>query len=183
MKLTSVKKLTITAVCLALCCVLPLAFHAFHLGYAFSPMHIPVLLCGMVCGCWCGLACGLAGPVLSSLITSMPGPAGLVGMVPELAVYGFVAGLLMKLVRTKSLWADMYISLAAAMLAGRIAGGIANALFYTGDTGGYTLAMWVTSYFAGAVPGIVCHLISVPLLVFTLAKAKLIPARYGKVTP
>lgn len=180
--LSSVKKITITAVCLALCCVLPIAFHSFGLGQAFSPMHIPVLLCGLVCGCWCGACCGIAGPILSCIITSMPGVTGLVGMVPELAVYGFVGGLLMKLIRTKHLFADIYLSLAVAMIAGRIVGGIANALFYLGNGNTYSLGIWVTSYFVNAVPGIVCHLVVVPLLVFTLSKAKLIPQRYSKVS-
>lgn len=181
-KLSSVKKITITAVCIALCCVLPMAFHAFGLEHAFSPMHIPVLLCGLVCGPWHGIFCGIAGPILSSLITGMPPAAGLIGMVPELAIYGFIAGLLMKLVRTKRLFADLYIALGAAMVAGRIAGGIAKALFYLGNGNTYSIGIWVTGYFVNAVPSIICHLIVVPLLVFMLIKAKLIPARYAKET-
>lgn len=179
-KLSSVNKVTITAVCLALCCVLPMAFHAFGLGYAFSPMHIPVLLCGLVCGCWHGILCGIAGPILSSIITGMPQVTGLIGMVPELAVYGFVAGLMMRLVRTKKLFADLYIALGTAMIAGRIVGGIANALFYLGNGNPYSLSIWVASYFVNAAPGIVCHLVIIPLLVFTLAKARLIPTRYSQ---
>lgn len=177
-KLTSVNKITITAVCVALCCVLPMAFHAFGLGHAFSPMHIPVLLCGIVCGCWYGAFCGIVGPILSSIITGMPQAAGLVGMVPELAVYGLVTGLMMKLVHTKNLFADLYICLAVAMVAGRIIGGIANALFYLGNGNAYSLSIWATSYFINALPGIVCHLVVVPLLAFTLTKAKLVPVRY-----
>ena len=177
-KLSPVKKITITAVCLALCCVLPMAFHAFGLGHAFSPMHIPVLLCGLICGCWYGLLCGIVGPILSSIITSMPPATGLIGMVPELAVYGLIAGLMLHFIHTKKLFADLYISLVVAMIAGRIVGGVANALFYLGNGNPYNLGIWVTSYFVNAVPGIVCHLVVIPLLVFTLAKAKLIPARY-----
>ncbi len=177
--ITPVKKITLTAVCMALCCVLPAAFHSVGLGTAFSPIHIPVLLCGMLCGGWYGLFCGVAGPILSSLITSMPPAAGLVSMVPELAVYGLAAGLGMRFIRTRSLFADMYISLAGAMLLGRIVGGIAKALFYTGGEG-YTLALWASAYFVGTLPGIIAHLIIIPLLVFTLMKAKVIPARYSE---
>ena len=48
--LSHVKKLVLTAVCAALCVVLPMLFHSFpNGGNIFLPMHIPVLLCGMMC--------------------------------------------------------------------------------------------------------------------------------------
>lgn len=50
-KITAVKKSIITAVCIALSVVLPQAFHAIpNAGAVYSPMHIPVLLCGLICG-------------------------------------------------------------------------------------------------------------------------------------
>lgn len=50
-KLTVLNKSIITAVCVALCVVLPMALHAIPKGgVLFSPMHLPVLLCGLVCG-------------------------------------------------------------------------------------------------------------------------------------
>ena len=42
--MSNVKKICICAFCMALCCVLPPAFHAVGLGAVFSPMHLPVLL-------------------------------------------------------------------------------------------------------------------------------------------
>ena len=72
-KLSVLKKALICAVCIALCAVLPMAFHAIpNAGSIFSPMHIPALLCGLVCGPWFGLLCGLAGPFVSSMVTGMP---------------------------------------------------------------------------------------------------------------
>ena len=179
-KISSIKRICITAVCIALCCILPMAFHAIGLGTTFSPMHIPVLLCGLVCGGGYGLACGIIGPILSSLLTSMPGAAMLPAMVPELAVYGLLTGLLMRFVRTGKSAADVYISLAAAMVAGRIVGGIAKVLFFTGGAEGYSLSLWVSSYFVGTAPGILCHLIVIPLLIAVLVKARLLPKRYPK---
>ena len=50
MKYSPIKKLVITAVCIALCVVLPMVFHSFpNGGSIFLPMHIPVLLCGLMC--------------------------------------------------------------------------------------------------------------------------------------
>lgn len=180
-KMSFVKQVTLCAACIALCYVFPIAFHALGLGYTFSPMHIPVLLCGLVCGAGYGCFCGLAGPVLSSVLSGMPSATGLISMVPELMIYGFVSGLVMKLIRTKNLYLDLYIALVAAMLLGRVAGGVASAIFYMGTGEAYSIAIWATSYFVGAVPGIITHLILIPLLVITLMKAKVIPARYSKV--
>jgi len=44
------KRTTLCAVCIALCYVLPIAFHSVGLGSILSPMHVPVLLCGLICG-------------------------------------------------------------------------------------------------------------------------------------
>lgn len=179
-KISPVKKVTLTAVCIALCYVLPIAFHAFGLGNAFSPMHIPVLLCGLICGGGCGVICGIAGPVLSSVLSGMPPATALVSMLPELIVYGLVSGLAMKHIRTGKLHYDLYLSLIPAMLLGRVAGGIARAVFValmaTGEA--FNLTIWISSYFVGTFGGIVAQLIVLPIMVATLMKASLIPNRY-----
>jgi hypothetical protein len=166
----------------ALCYVLPIAFHAVGLGSVLSPMHIPVLLCGLVCGGGYGLLCGILGPVVSSLLSGMPPFLMLLRMVPELCVYGLVGGLCMNHIRTGKHAADLYISLAIAMILGRIAGGVASVIFYMATSGVYSFALWFTGYFVESLPGIVAHLILVPVLVFALEKSRAIPARYSKVT-
>jgi hypothetical protein len=40
--------------------------------------------------------------------------------------------------------------------------------------------MWVSSYFVGTLPGIVAHLVLIPILVMTLMRAGVIPQRYVK---
>ena len=163
--------------CIALCMVLPMAFHAVpNGGTVFSPMHIPVLLCGLTCGWAFGLACGILGSLLSSLFTGMPPMAFLPSMMVELAMYGLAAGLLMRFVRTKSLYADLYISLVSAMLAGRIVAGITRALIFA--PGKISLAVWAGSYFVVSLPGIIIQLLIIPSIIFVLEKARLIPARY-----
>ena len=181
--MSKIKKLCICAICIALCYVLPVALHLFGLGSVLSPMHIPVLLCGLVCGSFYGMFCGIAGPILSSILSGMPPMTMLFSMIPELMVYGLVTALLMKYVRTGKLLADIYISLVAAMLLGRIVGGIAKALFIalvaSGDT--FNISIWVASYFVSTLPGIIIHLILVPMLVTVLIKTKIIPSRYARV--
>lgn len=181
MKMSHAKKITICAMCIALCYVLPMVFHAVGLGSVLSPMHIPVLLCGLICGGFYGAVCGILGPLLSSL-SGMPPLLMLTRMIPELFIYGLTAGLCMRYIRVGHSAADVYISLAIAMVAGRIAGGIASVIFFTVTTGTYSFALWFASYFAEALPGIVAHLVLVPVLVLTLQQAKMIPARYQKAT-
>lgn len=171
-----VKNVVLTAVCAALCVVVPMAFHAIpNAGMVFLPMHIPVLLCGMLCGWPFGLTCGLLGPLLSSVITGMPPAATLPAMMVECAVYGAVAGILMKHVRTGKLYLDLYIALIPAMIAGRVISGIAKALIFAPGT---TLAAWATASFVTALPGILIQLLLIPALIFALERAKLIPKRY-----
>ena len=140
--MSSVKKISICAICTALCTVLPPVFHMVGLGSVFSPMHIPVLLCGLVCGWPYGALCGLVGPAISSLSTGMPGPAYLIHMAPELCVYGLVCGLLMAVVHTGRPYADLYCALIPAMLLGRVAGLTAatakNVVKYRDENGMFT---------------------------------------------
>jgi len=179
-KLNSVKRTTLAAVCIALCVVLPIAFHSIpNAGTVFLPMHIPVLICGMICGWPYGLLCGLIGPLLSSVLTGMPPAAMLPAMMVECGTYGAVSGLVLKWLRTQNTYADLYIALIAAMLAGRVVSGIAKALIFSP---GLAMSAWVTASFVTALPGIVIQLVFLPSVVVTLMKARLIPRRYAKRT-
>lgn len=175
--MTNTKKLIISAICMALCVILPMAMHfSESAGIMFSPMHIPVLLCGLICGPQFGFLCGLIGPLLSSFIIGMPVMARLPGMMCELAIYGLIAGLLMKFIHTRKIYIDIYISLITAMLIGRIIGGIVNAFIFM--AGSYSWTMWVTGYFVTCIPGIILQLALIPIIVVALMKADLIPMRY-----
>lgn len=174
----AVKNLTLAAVCVALCVVLPIAFHSIpDAGSVFLPMHIPVLICGMICGWPYGLLCGMMGPLLSSVLTGMPPVAYLPAMMVECGTYGMVSGLVLKFLRTKNTYADLYIALVAAMLAGRVVSGIAKALIFTP---GMAMSAWITASFITALPGILIQLVFLPSVVFTLMKARIIPVRYSK---
>lgn len=179
-EMSVVKKSIITAACLALCVVLPQAFHAVpNAGAVYLPMHIPVLLCGLICGWSYGLLCGLTGPALSTLFTGMPPVAYLPVMLIECAVYGSVAGLMMQAIRTRKVYADLYLSLIIAMLSGRLVAGLVRALIFA--RGSYTMGAWATSYFITSLPGIIIQIVLIPSIVFALMQARLIPMRYSKV--
>lgn len=178
--MSNVKKSIITAVCIALCYVIPLMFHGIqNAGNIFCPMHIPVFICGLICGWQYGLLCGIAGPALSSALSSMPPVAILPSMMVELAVYGTVAGLMMKLVRTKSTYADLYISLIVAIVCGRVLAGLAKALIFA--RGSYSMSAWIAGSVVTSWPGTVIQLVFIPTIVFALMKSHLIPERYPKI--
>lgn len=178
MQTNPVKNLVFTAVCVALCLVLPMAFHAIpNAGQVMLPMHIPVLLCGLICGWPFGMVCGLLGPFLSSVITGMPPAAMLPSMMVECGVYGLASGLLMKYVRTGKPGADLYISLISAMALGRIAAGFAKAWIFTPGVSPFA---WVTTSLVTGIPGIVLQLAVLPLVLAALTRARLIPNRYPK---
>jgi len=180
--MSTVKKSIITAVCIALCYVLPLLFHGIQgAGQIFCPMHIPVFLCGLVCGWQFGLLCGLAGPALSSALCGMPPVSILPSMMIELAVYGLIAGIMMRCVRTRHVYADLYISLIVAIVAGRVVNGLVNALIFA--RGSYSMATWVAGSVVKSWPGTVIQLVFIPSIVFALMKARLIPERYPKEVP
>ncbi len=179
MMLSNVKRLVLTAVCAALCVALPMAFHAFpNGGSIFLPMHIPVLLCGLICSWPYGLVCGLLGPFLSSVLTQMPPLAYLPSMMVECAVYGCVAGAMMKLVHTKKVYCDLYISMGTAMVLGRFVAGVVKALILAPGT---PIFAWVTTSLVEGIPGIVIQLALLPSIVYALMRARLLPQRYQKV--
>ena len=71
-QLSPVRRMVTAALCIALCVVLPIAFHSIpNAGSVFLPMHIPVLLCGLACSWPYGLVCGLAGRLVSGMAKAL----------------------------------------------------------------------------------------------------------------
>ena len=167
----TVKKIVLAAVCLALCMVLPfLTGQIPEIGQALSPMHIPVLLCGFICGpVWAALI-GAVAPLLRFALFGMPPlfPAG-AAMCFELAVYGLVSGLLYGLLPKKK--ASIYISLLTAMLVGRIIWGAVRMIISDVSGSAFTWAAFLSGAFTSAIPGIILHIVLIPLLVIALERA------------
>ncbi len=171
MKNFTTKKLVIAALLLALGLVLPfLTAQIPEVGSALLPLHIPVLIGGFVCGAPLGAVLGLVLPILRSLLFTMPPlyPAA-VAMAFEMAAYGFVCGLLYARLPRRT-W-SIYVSLLAAMLAGRVVWGVAR-LVMSGISGsGFTFAAFLSGAFTTAIPGIVLQIVLIPLLVMALQRA------------
>jgi len=94
--------------------VIPTITHRLGLNFLIAqPMHWMILFAGLIYGPLSGLIIGASLPVVSFLISGMPMPMMLPLMIPELAVYGFIAGLLKQ--KTTA-----FGSLAIALIAGRV---------------------------------------------------------------
>lgn len=166
------KRLVLSAMFLALCLVLPfLTGQIPEIGSALSPMHIPVLICGFVCGGYWGAAVGFIAPFLRYMIFQMPPMPMGIAMAAEMTVYGLVAGLLCK--KLPKNIGCMYISLVSAMLLGRVVWGVARYIIAGLAGSEFSFAMFLSGAFIEAVPGIICHLIVIPLVVIALKKANL----------
>ena len=99
---------------LALALIIPMITHN-RLGLSYpvaQPMHWMVLFAGLAYGPLSGMLLGAAVPVASFMLTGMPFPMVLPLMIPELAVYGLLAGLLKQRVTA-------FGSVAIALIAGR----------------------------------------------------------------
>lgn len=167
-------KMTLSAFFLALAFVMPfLTGQIPEIGSMLCPLHIPVLICGFVCGAPWGLTVGLIAPVLRSLILGMPPlfPTAIC-MAFELAAYGFVSGLMHKVLREKKIY--IYISLLVSMLAGRLVWGVAMfiCLGINGDS--FTFSAFLTGSVINAVPGIIVQIILIPIVVMLIENNKIL---------
>lgn len=169
----TVKNLTLSAMFLALCIILPFITGGVpQIGNAISPMHIPVLICGFVCGWQYGAAVGFIAPLMRSLLFLMPPmyPAA-VSMAFELAAYGILCGLLYKAFPKKNVY--IYPALIISMLGGRAVWGIARYIMAGLSGSEFSMAMFVAGAFTQAVPAIICHILLVPPVVMAFKKTKL----------
>ena len=168
-----VRRLTYAALFLAMAMILPFVTGQIpEIGSMLCPMHIPALLCGFLCGWPWGLAVGLIAPVLRSVLFGMPAlfPTA-VAMSFELAVYGGAAGFLYnRLPKTKAM---TYAVLLIAMLAGRVVWGAARVIMSGLSGSTFSWAMFLAGAITNAIPGIILHLILIPILVIALERAGL----------
>lgn len=171
------KKLCLAGICLALCLVLPFFTGQIpEIGNMLSPMHIPVLLCGFICGPVYGALVGFIAPFIRYFLFQMPplipsvpgGPSGL-SMAFEMAAYGFVAGICIKLFSFSL--KGVYASLIAAMLIGRVVWGIASYLVFLSLGMRFTMQLFIAGAFINAIPAIILHLLIIPPVVMAVRKA------------
>jgi len=170
------RQMTRAAICLALCMVLPfLTGQIPQIGSALSPMHIPVLLGGFLCGPGWAAAVGFIAPLLRFALFGMPPifPTGL-AMSFELAAYGLVSGLLYA--RLPKRTGSIYAALLTAMVAGRVVWGGVMVVLMGLSGSAFTWAAFAAGAFTNAIPGIIVHIVFIPVLVMALRRCGLLEA-------
>ena len=172
MRKNEIKKMTLSAMFLALAYVMPfLTGQIQQIGSMLCPMHIPVLLCGFFCGAPWGLIVGVIAPILRSFTLGMPIMFPMaVCMAFELGTYGMVAGLLHKKLPQKP-W-NVYVSLLSAMVIGRVVWGVAMSICMGLANQKFGMAAFLAGAVTNAIPGILVQLVLIPVLVRVLEKEK-----------
>lgn len=170
---TTTKNLVLAALFLALGLVLPFFTAQIpSIGSMLLPMHIPVLICGFVCGGPYGLLVGAIVPLLRSVMFGMPPMLVAIPMAFELAAYGFMTGFLYKKLKKNTV--NIYVSLLAAMIIGRIVWGVVKLVMAGMGTSSFGMAMFISGAFTTAIPGIILQIVLIPIIVIALRKASLI---------
>lgn len=166
--------LALAAMFLAIAFVMPfLTGQIPQIGSMLCPMHIPVILCGFVCGGPWGLAVGFIAPLLRSFVIGMPVmyPTAF-AMAFELAVYGFVSGILYRIFPPKRSF--IYLSLIISMIVGRLVWGAVQFCCMGLDASKFGFSAFWAGAVVNALPGIILQLLLIPVVIMLLEKTKLI---------
>ena len=157
---SAVRKLTYSALCLALAMVLPfLTGQVPEIGSMLCPMHIPALLCGFF------------SPLLRSMF-GMPPIWVAIPMAFEMATYGAVSGWLYRKLNGRG--GRIYLSLITAMLAGRLVWGLVQFLLAGLRSTTFNLTMFLSGAVTMALPGIILQLILIPVLVVVMERTRIV---------
>lgn len=171
------KKLTVTGLLMAVSILLPQLFHVIGgqmAGRTFLPMHFGIFLIGFIVGGWHGMLAGLIVPVLSFAFSGMPQPPVLFFMMCELPVYGAVSGFIRFDERAEKARWSVYPKLLIAMIAGRIASGLA--MFAAAWLFALPLdpITSVTAALITGLPGIALQIVLVPAIYLLLKRGGLL---------
>ncbi|MDK2785336.1 MAG: hypothetical protein PWQ80_15 [Thermotoga sp.] len=150
------RKLTYTAMWLAVGVALAYLLHLVNLGRMFLPLHLVAMLAGAVSGAFVGGIVGGLLPVLSFLTMGMPPFPMFLFMIPEVFVYGFILGVMEK--------KNIFLRLAVAVLLGRL---VYSVSYYAlGALIGIKLQPLTSIFlsFTTGIPGIVLQFVLVPLV-------------------
>ena len=168
-----------TAMLSAVAIVLSTMLHhllGFKIAIILSPMHFPVLLMGILCGPWLGLIGGTLTPVISFLASGGPAYTTLVPMIFELAMYGFLTGMLRSvfLKNPKTNRFASVIALVLAMIGGRLLNAIVGGIIESASAGiNFFVAFGkkLLGNFTSTWGGIIAQLVLIPAILFALQKS------------
>lgn len=160
-------QITLIALFIALCILVPFLFHLVGLGKMFLPMFLPILLAGFMIKFPAAILVGLLGPWISALMTGMPPlfPTAL-SMSVEGAVTSGLASYF-HFNRRVPLWFNLIITIIAQRIARIVMLLLILPLF---GLPAMTLSL---ADFIYSFPGVMLQLVLVPIILNILWKTKI----------
>ncbi len=141
-----------------------------QIGSMLLPMHIPIFLAGFLCDRRYCVPMAFILPLLRSFLFARPNfyPEA-IAIAAELATYAFITSVVYN--RLKKRPAAVYLSMAAAMLMGRVVRCLAQ-MALLGLRGNFlSLSVFFGSVVIAGIPGIIIQLIFIPpIVIFLQAK-------------
>ncbi len=173
-----IKKLTLTAMFLAVGIVLPFFFGQIpQIGSMLLPMHIPVFLCAFICGWKYALPMAVVLPMLRSFLFSRPNlyPEA-ISIAFEMATYALVAGLIYGISKWKCI-RSLYRALIISMIVGRAVRVLVQLLLLSVKGMPFTFGALLTGIIVTGIPGIILQLVLIPAVMVICRKTKIVPFR------
>lgn len=162
-------KLTLAAIFLALCVLVPILFHSFGLGSIFLPLLLPIALGAFFLPVPYALLVGVMGPMISALLTGMPplSPPIAQVMMLEGGVLGGVTALLNSRFRL-----GVFLPLLAGIVLSR--GMLLIFYLLLAPVLGLPARPFSAAAVISGFPGMLLQLILVPIIVQRLTRQKII---------
>ena len=162
------QQITLIALFIALCLLVPFLFHMVGLGKMFLPMFLPILLAGFIIEFPAGMLVGFLGPCISALATGMP---PLFPTAVSMSIEGVVTAGVASYFYHKhqgAFWTGLIIAVIAQRLARFVMLLLILPLF------GLPAKALSLADFTYSLPGIFLQLILTPIIMFTLWRSKII---------
>ncbi|UCE04538.1 MAG: ECF transporter S component [bacterium] len=162
------QQITLIALFIALCILVPFLFHLVGLGKMFLPMFLPILLAGFIIEFPIAILVGFLGPWISALATGMP---PLFPTAFSISIEGVVtAGLASYLYHNKQI--SFWFALIIAIIGQRLARVVM--LFLILPLFGLPAKVLSIADFTISLPGVLLQLFLIPIILFMIWKSKII---------
>ena len=161
-------QITLIAVFLMLCLVVPMVFHPLGAGQMFLPMFLPIILSGFIIEFPIALIVGFLAPWISAFITGMP---PLFPTAPLMSIEGLVAVTVVSYPyhnRRLNFW----FCLITAVIAERIV--LAIMIILVVPFLGLPPKLFSLSVIVYSIPGIILQLTVIPIILKTLWKLNIV---------
>lgn len=170
----SIKMQTLSAIIAIACAVvLPQIIHTIGLvsgsnsalGEILLPMHLPIILVGFIAGPYAGTLTGLLAPVISFILTTMPGQLMLPFITIEMVCYGLAAGLI------RNAKVNSLVKVIIVQIVGRTVRAVAILAGFYLFAGAVAPKIILTSIAVGFV-GILIQWMVIPMIIKCISKAE-----------